>query len=222
MPRRSAVRSPSPRSAARRPRVAGESRARLFAAAATEFAARGFAGASVDRIAEAAGVNKAMLYYHFHSKAGLYGEILRDMFAAVATRVEAATAPGADPAAHIRAMVEAIAREAEARPHFPSIWLREIAEGGTHVDKGTLQVIAGILQRLASVVDAGVAAGRFRPVNPLLVQFGIVGPLLMFLATASIRRKAPVRQPFSPALTIDEVIAHVQRVALLTLESPAS
>jgi AcrR family transcriptional regulator len=221
MRRRSTAQAP-PRSGTRRGRPAGESRARLFAAAATEFAARGFAGASVDRIADAAGVNKAMLYYHFDSKAGLYGEILRDMFGAVASRVEAATPPGADPADHIRAMVEAIAREAEARPHFPAIWLREIAEGGTHVDKGTLQVIAGILQRLASVVQAGVAAGRFRPVSPLLVQFGIVGPLLMFLATAPIRRKAPVRMPLSPALTIDEVIAHVQRVALLTLEGPPS
>jgi AcrR family transcriptional regulator len=221
MPRRSVSRTPS-RPAARRPRAAGESRARLFAAAATEFAARGFAGASVDRIADAAGVNKAMLYYHFDSKAGLYGEILRDMFGAVASRVESATTPGADPAEHIRAMVEAIAREAEARPHFPAIWLREIAEGGTHVDKGTLQVIAGILQRLAGVVQAGVAAGRFRPVSPLLVQLGIVGPLLMFLATAPMRRKAPVRLPLSPAPTTDEVIAHVQRVALLTLEGPAS
>jgi AcrR family transcriptional regulator len=220
MGRRSGTRPPAARSAPRR--AAGESRARLFAAAATEFAARGFAGASVDRIADAAGVNKAMLYYHFDSKAGLYSEILRDMFGAVASRVETATAPGADPADHIRAMVEAIAREAEARPHFPAIWLREIAEGGPHVDQGTFQVIAGILQRLASVVEAGVTAGRFRPVNPLLVQFGIVGPLLMFLATAPIRQKARVRLPLSPTHTIDEVIAHVQRVALLTLEGSAS
>ena len=41
------------------------SRQRLLTAAAAEFAARGFAGASVDRIARAARVNKAMIYYHF-------------------------------------------------------------------------------------------------------------------------------------------------------------
>jgi TetR/AcrR family transcriptional regulator len=215
------------RTAHRAPRTAGvvappASRDRLFAAAATEFAARGFAGANVDRIADAAKVNKAMLYYHFDSKAGLYGEVLRDMFEAVARRLAAAAAPDAQPADRIRAMVEAIAREAEARPHFPAIWLREIAEGGTHVDKGTLQVIGGILQRVAGAVHDGVAAKRFRPAHPLLVQLGIVGPLLMFFATEPMRRKVPAQLAGAADLTTEQVIAHVQRVALLTLEGPST
>ena len=59
------------------------SRARLVHAAASEFAARGFAGANVDRIARAARVNKAMIYYHFKSKQALYRRLLRDMFTLV-------------------------------------------------------------------------------------------------------------------------------------------
>lgn len=196
-------------------------RERLFAAAAREFAARGFAGASVDRIAAAANVNKAMLYYHFKSKAGLYGEILRDMFQAVGNRVAQTTGAGTSPEQRIRALVEAIAREAEARPHFPPIWLREIAEGATHVDKPTMGIIAGILQQVDGALKEGVASRRFVPANPLLVQLGIVGPLLLFFATAPLRRKA--RQLAVGAdLTTEQVIAHVQRVALLTLEGQPS
>ena len=193
-------------------------RERLFSAGATEFAARGFAGANVDRIADAARVNKAMLYYHFKSKAGLYGEILRDMFQAVADRLAATTSPAADPSDRIRAMVEAIAHEAEARPHFPAIWLREIAEGGVHVDKPTVAIVAGILQLVAGAVKDGVASRRFIPANPLLVQLGIVGPLLMFFATAPLRRKVPPPLDAAAQPTTREVVAHVQRVALLTLE----
>ena len=196
-------------------------RERLFAAAATEFAARGFAGANVDRIALAAKVNKAMLYYHFKSKAGLYHEILHDMFQAVAARIGSATLEGAEPADRIKALVEAIAREAEARPHFPPIWLREIAEGGPHVDKRTMAIIVGILEQVAAAVDDGVAARRFIPAHPLLVQFGIVGPLLMFFATTALRRRAPGRLELAARLTTEQVIAHVQRVALLTLEGKA-
>ena len=55
---------------------APSSRDRLLTAAAAEFAMRGFEGAKVDRIAKHARVNKAMLYYHFTSKAALYREIL--------------------------------------------------------------------------------------------------------------------------------------------------
>src|SRR6185436_12349768 len=89
------------------------SRERLLTAAAAEFAARGFAGASVDRIARTARVNKAMIYYHFRSKAALYREILRDMFEAVAAGVAEVAEASADPADKVRGFVDAIAVEAE-------------------------------------------------------------------------------------------------------------
>ncbi len=163
-----------------------------------------------------------MLYYHFKSKAGLYHEVLRDMFQAVAARVGEGATARAEPAERIKALVVAIAREAEARPHFPAIWLREIAEGGSHVDKGTMAIIAGILGQVAAAMQKGVADRRFKPANPLLVQLGIVGPLLMFFATAPMRRRAPEQLAFAANLTTDQVIAHVQRVALLTLEGKSA
>src|SRR3954471_13412674 len=107
--------------------AAVDSRQRVFDAAAAEFAGRGYAGANVDRIARAARLNKAMIYYHFKSKGDLYREILSDMFQAVrAGVVDAASSPAA-PDAKIRGYIDAIATAAEARPHFPPIWLREIA-----------------------------------------------------------------------------------------------
>lgn len=202
----------------RKKRAAPGTKERLFAAAAREFAAHGFAGANVDRIARAADVNKAMLYYHFKSKAALYGEVLRDMFSAVANRLVTSTTAGAEPSLRVRGMVEAIAREAEARPHFPSIWLREIAEGGRHIDKDTMGEVGRIVKHLFTAVEEGVKTGRFEPAQPVLVHLGIVAPLLMFFATAPLRRMAPPELRQALDLTTEEVIAHVQRVALLTLE----
>jgi TetR/AcrR family transcriptional regulator len=195
------------------------SRQRLLTAAAAEFAARGFAGASVDRIARAARVNKAMIYYHFASKAALYREILRDMFEAVAGRVAAAAGAAATPANKLRAFVDAIAIEAEARPHFPPIWFREIAEGGAHLDAPTLASIAAVVKSLGRILHEGCAAGQFRQVNPLLVHAGIVGPLLLYFASASLRGRLQ-RGGLAGASTVsrDDVVAHVQRVALMALE----
>src|SRR5687768_3523346 len=124
------------------------SRQRLFAAAAQEFAARGFAGANVDRIAREARVNKAMIYYHFNSKAALYQEILGEMFHAVGERIRAVAGSDATPEEKLAQFVEAIAAAAEARPHFPPIWFREIAEEGTHLGAATLREVAGIVQAL--------------------------------------------------------------------------
>ena len=71
------------------PRPARVSPEKILAAAAREFAQRGYAGARVDRIARLARVNKAMLYYHFGSKQELYRQLLRDTFGAVASELEA-------------------------------------------------------------------------------------------------------------------------------------
>jgi len=54
-----------------------QTRKRIFEAAVTEFSEAGYAGARVDRIAEAAGVNKQRLYAYFGDKEGLFVEVWR-------------------------------------------------------------------------------------------------------------------------------------------------
>jgi TetR/AcrR family transcriptional regulator len=195
------------------------SRRRLVKAAAAEFAARGFAGANVDRIARAARVNKAMIYYHFTSKAALYREILRDMFEAVAVRVEEASRMDSHPDVKVRAFVEAIAIEAEARPHFPPIWFREIAENGARLDAATIVHIRKVITALGRVLHEGIDSGRFRTVNPILVHAGVVGPLLLYFASAQLRRRLEAAGvPGAAMVSRDDVVAHVQRLTLLALE----
>jgi AcrR family transcriptional regulator len=206
-----------------RRRASDRSRDRLFADAAREFAARGFAGTSVDRIAAAARLNKAMIYYHFKSKAALYREVLRDMFDAVGARVRDAAGSDRAPADKMRLFVEAFAAEAEARPHFAPIWFREIAEGGAHLDDATVGAMAGVLKALASIVDEGVRARAFKPINPMLVQVGIVAPVLLFFASAGVRQRIERAGVKGPArLDRHEVVAHVQRLAIGVLEGRIS
>ena len=56
--------------------------AAVFAAAARHFSAQGFDGTSVDVIAKEAGVNKAMIYYHFADKLAHQGMKFTDGYAA--------------------------------------------------------------------------------------------------------------------------------------------
>lgn len=53
-----------------------ERRDRLFQAAGSEFAERGFEGASVNRILDRAGLSKGVLYYYFEDKADLFATTL--------------------------------------------------------------------------------------------------------------------------------------------------
>jgi TetR/AcrR family transcriptional regulator len=205
--------------AARRRPAAGDSRDRVFAAAAAEFASRGFAGANMDRIARAARLNKAMIYYHFAGKTALYRAILNDMFGAVRSAVTAVAASDRGPDDKIRDYIAAIAREAEARPHFPPIWLREIAEGGAHVDEATLAYVRDVLASLGGILAEGVRAGRFQPLPPFMVQVGIIAPLMVVLATSRVRERiARLTRADVIEVSREAVVAHIQRVTLAQLE----
>ncbi|MFF2124037.1 TetR family transcriptional regulator [Streptomyces olivochromogenes] len=59
-----------------RPRDSEASKARLLKAATDEFAARGIAGARVDRIGAAAEVNKALIYTYFGNKEQLFDAVM--------------------------------------------------------------------------------------------------------------------------------------------------
>ena len=62
-----------------RPADAG-TRAAILGAARRVFARSGVDGTSVREVADAAGVNNAMIYYHFRDKTGLYRAVLADSF----------------------------------------------------------------------------------------------------------------------------------------------
>jgi len=66
--------------ATRRPRNGAATAAEILAAAHKEFAARGFAGGRMDRIAQRAQVNKALIYHHYTSKEDLFLAVLEHAY----------------------------------------------------------------------------------------------------------------------------------------------
>lgn len=183
---------------------------RILAAAAAEFSARGYAGARVDRIARRARVNKAMLYYHFGSKQRLYRTLLRSTFAQVAVRLTQVADAGDRPEAMVDQAIAALVEVARDQPFFPAIMLREVAEGGTHLDRETLAAMSAVPQAFGAIVARGIAAGAFRPVHPLAAYFTTVAPLMLYLAAAPIRRElADARLLALPEL--DTFITHLQQ-----------
>jgi len=162
---------------------------RILAVAALEFAERGFAGARVDRIARRAKVNKAMLYYHFKSKQHLYHALLRRMFSLAAARLQTVAASNAPPADKVDRALAGIAAFIEEHAFFPAIMMREIAEGGAHLDRETLQTLSAVPRAFAAIVQEGVISGAFRPVHPFFAYFNMLAPIVFFQAAAPIRRE---------------------------------
>ena len=177
---------------AKRP-IVHDSRARIFNAATTEFAERGFEAPGVDRIAAKACVNKAMIYYHFGSKLGLYLEVTRDMLRAVAGHVRTIAAGPETPEQKLDAWVATIVDEASQRPWFPPIMLRELASGVSHFDPDTVALMGTVATGVRDIITLGQRENSFGDADPLLVHLSIMGPVLLFF----VRERAIERRPKS-------------------------
>lgn len=195
----------------RRPR--GDSRPAIFQAAAHEFAQRGYDAAGVDRIADKARVNKAMLYYHYGSKQGLYVEVLRDMFRAVGARTRAIAQGGGTAETKVDAWIVTIVEEAAARPWFPPIMLRELASGAAHIDAETFGMMNAVYTAVRDIIVQGQGEGTFREVDPLLTYLTILPAILIFFARQRIvaaQRKNTQGLAAAAPREVNEFIRHMQ------------
>ena len=196
---------------------------RILAAAALEFAERGFSGARVDRIARRARVNKAMLYYHFKSKQGLYRTLLRRMFTLAGDRMRAIAAGSGTPGEKVDHAIAGFADLIREHAHFPAIMLREIAESGAHLDPETLAALASVPRAFSLIIEDGVAQGTFRPVHPIFAYFSTLAPIVFYLAGTAIRKEIAELQLINlRALSPDQFVRHLQDAMRRTLARDAA
>jgi len=194
----------------RKTRPRRDSHAAIFAAAAEEFAERGYDAAGVDRIATKARVNKAMIYYHFGSKLGLYLEVLREMFRSVGVRARA-IADGAGTAEDkLDAWIVAIVEEAAARPWFASIMLRELVAGAPHFDAHTFQLMNDVFAAVRDILAQGQREGVFRQVDPLLTHLTIMPPILIFFVRQRVIATARLTKDLAEPRQVEEFARHMQ------------
>jgi TetR/AcrR family transcriptional regulator len=173
-----------------RRRDAAGTREALLAAGTELFAERGYEGVPVWAIAQAAGVNKAMISYHFGGKRKLYLAIVTATFAEIVSRVES-LADSPRPAPELLRELIAVVGDTVARrhPHFCTMMLREVLAGGKHLEPELIDKPVRMLAAVQRIVARGVRDGAFRPVDPLLTHLSLVGSLVFFFATGRFRER---------------------------------
>src|SRR5262245_18424735 len=120
-----------------RARDAAGTRDALLAAGADLFAERGHEGVRIWAIAQRAGVNKAMISYHFGGKRRLYLAIMRATFSEIVARVEQ-LADSARPAPDLLRELIAVMADVGARHHVFVMTLREVLAGGRQLERDVI------------------------------------------------------------------------------------
>lgn len=194
-------------------RGAEATREALLDAATELFAARGFDGTRVDQIADQAGVNKALISYHFGGKRGLYNDILAATFSEAHRRFKAIDESPAPADERLREFIQTFADLATLRPALPTMVLREVLSGGLHVDDQLLPQFLALFRLVQGIVDQGIEQGTFTAVNPYLTHISLLGSLVFYFAFRPLGAKFVDAKLPTGVPDVRQYVRHLQEMA---------
>ena len=176
-------------------------RDRILAEATRLFVASGYNGISMREIAEAVGVSKAGLYYHFKDKQDLFLAILTDDLSAIAQIVAAARAAGGT----TRAQVARVVRELFAQPPERRAIVRLAGQELDNLDEAARaefgrRYYERFIGQIAALLQEGIARGELRQRDPQALTWLLLGMMYPFFSNS------PGRDPHPPEQTIDLLV----------------
>ena len=194
-----------------------DARGAILRVARDEFAARGFAATRVESLARHARVNKALLYYYFGSKLGLYRQVVRDGIQRFTSRMRAVAEAPVPAEEKLSRWVAALADHMTEEPTMPLTMLREVADGGSHLDPETLRALTTFVPLVRGLIAQGQREGVFGEADPIALHFVLMGSTILFTANAPIRRRIRQLGLAQPSLELAPFVHHLQQVALRSL-----
>jgi TetR/AcrR family transcriptional regulator len=154
----------------------------LFDAALTHFARHGKTGARMQAIADAAGINKAMLHYYFRSKDALYEAVFahatRQFMASFDTGLASATSFAEGLRFFIDGYITFCRRHTDAMRLMVNENLRGGSLVGEHLKRLNATAADAPQQLMLQTIEQAIARGEIRPVNPHHTLLSIVSACL--------------------------------------------
>ena len=187
---------------------ADERRDQLLDVALEVFATAGFHGASMNDVAEAAGVTKPVLYQHFDSKNDLFAALLDEVGRRMRTAIDKATADAVDgkdaTIRGFRAYFRWVAADLDG--------FRLLFGGAARHDAAFAEQVRAITSDAATAI-APLIAADVNDDTRRLIAHGLVG-----LAEGSSRRLLAHGQPFDPD-AVAETVAGLAWAGLRSLDA---
>jgi TetR/AcrR family transcriptional regulator len=156
------------------PRTRTQTRHRqaILAAALDVFAAQGFRGATLDQIAEGAGLSKPNLLYYFPSKEAIHQALLDGLLDTWLAPLRAMD-PGGEPLAEVLAYVRRKLDLARDYPRESRLFANEMLQGAPRMGPTLSGALKALVDEKAAVIGAWMAAGRLARVPPHHLIFSI-------------------------------------------------
>ena len=149
--------------------------AEIYEQATRLFAERGFAGTSLQDIADAMGMTRPALYYYVKNKDQLLARLVTEITEGPAAAVEEIAGRDLDATAKLRALVHLLAaRQADHAARFRLV-IRSESELPPDLANAHEVAKRRVLDGVVRVVDQGVRSGEFRPRPVRTTALALIG-----------------------------------------------
>lgn len=183
----------------RQVRDAEATQTQILDAAEQEFARYGLAGTRIDAIAAQTGVVKAMIYYYFESKEGLYQAVMQRIAAELDRAFQELTPEDLPVEELLKAAIHAGIAYNAAYPHRGMLWFYEAVQ-----NQGQYGQMSGWQKSfwsMTTILERGMAEGVFRSLDPFLTTINILGVCTFYFnAYKNLKHLDPTRQLLSPEM----------------------
>ena len=140
------------------------------------FAERGFAGTSLQDIAEAMGITRPALYYYVKSKDELLAKLAADVAGGSAAEMaELVARPELDAVGKLRGIARLTVVRLAHQPDRFRLLIRSEAELPPEIRESYDASRRAVLKTVIEVVEQGIVAGQLRPVDARVAAFAVIG-----------------------------------------------
>ena len=156
---------PEPARPPRRPEIRQQNETTICRAAEKVFAEAGFGGATMQLIADVAGLPKANLHYYFATKEDLYRRVVQNIFETWLHAAEAMdNAPG--PVEGIGAYIDAKMEISRRHADGSKVWASEVMHGAPVIQDYLETTLRDWTKTRAALIQRWIDEGRMAAVNP--------------------------------------------------------
>lgn len=156
------------------------SRQKILEAALTIFVEKGYYGASLQSIAEKAGVNKALLFYYFDNKENLFDLAFQTPQEKFMEKLKAESSKIDDPEERLQFLIDAYMKMFKNIPEILHIALMEFSSVNESSRIRMKKFIERGIKPIEETITYGIKKGSFKNIDPGMSSVFLTGMMCVF------------------------------------------
>lgn len=197
------------RNTQRQSRIQKKNRETILAAALDVFSAHGFRGATLDQIAERAGLSKPNVLYYFVSKEEIHRSLLTSLLETWLDPLKTLRADG-DPLSEVLAYAQRKLDLARDFPRESRLFANEILQGAPHIQDALTGELRNLVAEKSNILRRWMQEGRLVACDPTHLIFS-VWSLTQHYADFDVQVRAVLGPDHDPMREAGGFIEHLLR-----------